>query len=469
MSDSFLRFKKRILFLTLLRSGLISLSLAFFTLAVLLVLDKRRVVGLGVIPSVLISLGVFAIAFSLLFLILRPTDKRAASMLDRELSLGARVRTMLEFSGCEGGMYELQREDAERHLAAIPEKRIGLKRSWAFITALAVSLALFGSSFAVPALAEPPEGEIVDDYERDWRVASLLALIERIETDNYATPDMKTELVAVVNALITVVESTDKDAVMRSGAVAAVLTVDDIRESYVTSLKYAELLRATERSDFAPLADALDEFDDIEFSESLEDITDALGNPLANSVNSFLDVFMTVVDGVGASAETDPLTGAIRAFTVALRAIADGDGGRDELDGAVYELSTALFDALVSQHDDNRLVLIVRSEIITIFGLTAEDLAEGGVEDPEGSGSLTPEPDNKDDDEITPGAGYGKGDQLAGSNDTLYDHESRDLVTLPEVVGKYYSKFDELMDGMDEELRAAMEKYFEILQRPSAN
>ena len=271
MKGSFLRFKKRIYLLAIVRSLMISLSVGFLALAVLLVLDKRGIWDMGVPIAVLISVGALLLSLGLCLLIFIPSEKRAASFLDRELSLGARVRTMLEFSEHTGGMYELQREDTESRLSAIPTGAVGFKRAWIFILVLAVSLSLFGSSFAVPALADPPtEEETVDDYERDFRVAALLALIERIEADGFATPEMKTELISVIEALIAVVEATDKEAVMRKGAVASVLTVDSIRRSYVTAIHYAELLTASERSDFLPLASALTDFDDGDFTDALE-------------------------------------------------------------------------------------------------------------------------------------------------------------------------------------------------------
>lgn len=456
----------------LIKALLYSLSLALVVLAALLVLSRRDLIGIRTLLSVLISVGVFAVSFSAFFFLLYPRDRRVARVLDSELSLDERVETMLEYKDKEGGIYELQREDTERVLSKIPTSRLKFPRLVSLVITLALSLTLFGTSFAIPALAEPtPDDEIVDGYEKNWRVASLRELISRVESNSYASDGVKADLVSVLEGLIELVISTDKDAVMRSGAVIAVGTVDGIRQKYVTAFRYAELFEDVKSGYFSGVAKALSELDDRDLAEALEDITGDFADPVDESVSVFLDLFMNVVNTVASENGQDELTKAFVGFSNALRTVMDSNGTKNDVEDAVYDLSNLLFDVMMSQQDDNSIIKVVRTGIIDIFELTDEDFAGSNITPPSESGDseLPGEGENKDEEDITPGAGYGKGDQLAGSNDTLYDHDSRDLVKLPEVVAKYYSKFDEIMDGMGEELKRAVEKYFELLKKPGTD
>lgn len=469
MNENFMKFRRRLRLAAFVRAFLYSLSFGFLIFSVLFVLDKRGIIELGVRFSVMIAFGAAALLILALLLFLTPTDRKVARVLDRELYLGERVETMLEYFDRDGGMYELQRMDTDKRLGEIPVEKLKPKRIALLITALSVSAVIFGSSFAIPAIAEPtPDDPVIDGYEQNWRIARLYELIESVESDTYASEEIKDELITVIRGLIDVIGTTNKDAILRQRAVSALVEVESLRSKHVSALTYADLFRAADYTGLDKLAKSLEEFDDRDFTDALEDIADGFTSPLEDSVNAFLDVFNSVVTAGGFNAEGDALTREFSIFATKLRSVVDNSGDSDDITVAVDDLTFVIFELLFAQHDDNKIVNVVREGIIEIFELTEEDIAGGAVPTPPSDTEDTENPDEDTEEDITPGAGYGKGDKLAGSNDTLYDHEKRDLVTLPEVVSSYYSKFDEVMDGMDEELRRAMEKYFEFLQKPES-
>ena len=462
---SFLRFKKRAVLNAFIKSLCFALAIGISTGAVFFILIKREVIALDFWFSLLFGFSASALSFLLLFLILRPRNKRFARRLDDEFSLDERVVTMLELDGTDNPIAELQREDTERRLSGIPTSSLRFGRVWVMIVCAIISLALLTTSLIVPvASAPPPEDEIVDEYEKNWRVASLRALIERVEKDQYADEGLKTSLITIIEELIEVVIATDKEAVMKTGAVAAVNSVEGVRLVFSSAIAYANVMKLSDNTDFVALGRALGEFDDIAFGDKLTSIANGFTEPIDESVSSFLDVFRTFVTEVGMP-EGDALTAKLTGFITNLRAAVDDGADKGEVKDIVEELNYSLFDCLLLQSDNNKLALIVRTEIMSLFSLTAADFEANG-EDMPNINDDTPTGDDDKEEDITPGAGYGKGDKIVGTNDSLYDHEKGELVPLPDVLNKYYNMFDEIMDNIDPELKAQVEEYFNILKKP---
>ena len=463
----FRRFKSRDTLIAVIKSIVYALALGITVGAVFFVLTKRLIVPISSLWSIAIGGGCAVLAFVCLFFILRSGNKQVARRLDDEFCLGERVTTMLELESVGGPMAELQREDTETRLAAIPTSSYKTRRVWAMIVAAVVSVAMLATGFIVPAVAAPEEEEvIIDEFEKDWRIASLRDLIARVKADNYAETGAKDELIAVLEGLIEVVKSTDKDSTMRLAAIRAVGTVDTTRSKYVSAHAFATVLKQTENQNLLELARPLEKYDDIDFTETLEDIVSGFSAPYDESIVAFVDVFNTVITGAGISAETDALAALFTGFSMKLRQIADNSASISEVKDAAEDLGYAIFDVLLQQQDNDKIILIVRSGIISIFELTADDFAGTNIAPPT-EGEVENE-DKDQEDDITPGAGYGKGDKLAGSNDSLYDHDQREQVTLPTVVDKYYNRFDEIMDDLDGDLKSAVEEYFELLKKPES-
>ena len=464
----FKRFSSHDRLIGLMKALVYSLAFGIIVGAVIFILVKRLVLPFDAIFSLPIGLGAGVIAFVPLFFILRPSDKKVAKRLDDEFSLDERVTTMLELREVGGPMAELQREDTEARLAEIPTRNYRTKRVWAMIVAAALSVVIAVTSFIVPVVAapEPPE-EIIDEFDKDWRIASLRDLIKRVQADNYAEAPLKDELILVLEGLIEVVRSTDKGAVMRQSAIRGIGTVDAARARYVSSTVFASIFSKTEHEGLMSLSKPLTDFDDVDFGDALSDIVDGLTVPYDESIVAFIDIFNTVLTEAAVSPDDDTLSALFDGFSTKLRLIADSTADIGEVRDAADALSFALFDVLLQQQDNNKIALIVRSGIISIFELTAEDFAGTNVTPPS-EGELEPPPDDNIEEDIKPGAGYGKGDQLAGSNDSFYDHDEREQVVLPDVVNKYYNRFDEIMDDLDGDLRSAIEEYFEILKKPES-
>ena len=459
----FRKFKRRALLIALIKSIAYALSSGIALFALFHLLSKRELIGIGTPLAALIGVGAALLLFGALFFFLMPTSASVARELDRTLSLGERVSTMVAFEKQEGVLVSLQREDADESLSHIPLSALRYRRLPVTVVALVLSLSLLVGALVVPALADaPPEDVTVDDYEKDWRIASLLALIERIDKDTYAEAGLKSSLKDNVNALIDAVRETDKAAQMKAAAILAVRRTGALRQSYVTAYALAEAMEA--REVLKPLCRALKELDDEKFSEAIEELCKTMTS--ADAIVSFLDVFSLSLTESGTDTASDPLAMALNGFAGALRTAADSGGGKSDACDAGDALCVLAFEILLQQSDNDRLIGVVEDEIVSLFGITSDELIAEGVEPPKGSGDATDSPTTDPDDDVTPGAGYGKGDKIVGTEDTVYDPDRKESVSLADIIDKYYTKFDSMMDSMSEELRAFAEKYFHRLNTP---
>ena len=458
----FQKFKRRALGIALIKSAAYALSLGTAIFSLLHLLAKRELIGIGPLAAVGIGIGAALVCFGALFFFLMPTSRSVAGELDHALSLGERISTMVAFEGQEGALVQLQREDAEEKLSRVPLCALRYKRLSATLICAALALSLLVGALVVPAVAEvPSEDPTVGDYEKDWRIASLLALIERIDKDTYAEAALKEALKENVNALIDVVRETDKAAPMKATAILAVRRTGTLRKSYVTAYSFADAMSS--RDNLKPLSRSLSELDDDKFSEAIEDL--CKGMTSADAITSFLDIFSLSLTEAGTQTG-DALTAAFTAFADTLRTAADTGGGKSEAQDAGDALCAHAFEILLQQSDNDKLIGVVENEIVALFGITSDELAAEGVEPPKGSSGPTDHPTDEPDDDITPGAGYGKGDKVVGTDDTVYDPDRKESVGLAEIIDKYYTKFDSIMDTMSEELRAFAEKYFHKLNTP---
>ena len=459
----FQKFKRRALAIALIKSTSYALSLGVALFSVLFLLFKREVIAMPPLTAALIGAGAALACFGALFFFLLPTNHSVAQELDRELSLGERISTMVAFANKEGTLVELQREDADERLSRIPLRALRYKRLPATLVGVVLALSLLVGALAVPAVADvPTEDPTVGDYERDWRIASLLALIERIEKDTYAEGALKDALKSNVNALIDTVRETDKAAPMRAAAILAVRRTGALRKDYVTAYSLASAMQS--RDALKPLARSLSELDDDKFSEAIEDLCKTMTG--ADAISSFLDIFSLSLTESGVNTTSDPLGAALFSFAGALRTVADEGGTKSDAQDAGDALCALAFEILLQQSDNDKLISVVENEIVALFGITSDELIAEGVEPPKGSGDATDPPTTEPDDDIAPGAGYGKGDKVTGTDDTVYDPDRKESVGLAEIIDKYYTKFDSAMDSMSEELRALAEKYFQRLSTP---
>ena len=132
----------------------------------------------------------------------------------------------------------------------------------------------------------------------------------------------------------------------------------------------------------------------------LDEVVSGFGAPYDESIIAFVDIFNAAISAAGISSEDDALAALLSGFSMKLRQIADDTADIGEVKDAVEDLGYAIFDVLLQQQDNDKIILIVRSGIISIFELTAEDFAGTDIAPPT-EGEVEDEDDDMEDD-ITP-------------------------------------------------------------------
>lgn len=474
MNQGFYKFKKRLLLFAYLKASALGLLFGALAFCTLFVLEKRDLISLGIIPIAAISLGAFALGFGLLLLLIYPTDKKVAVLLDDTFLLGESVRTMLAFKDERGVIIDVQRTTTAMRLDGISPKGLRLKRLWTLILCITLSAALLCTAFVVPAVAEPPEEDpIVDDYEKDWRIASLRALIQRVEADKFADGQMKEKFITELEGLISAVSATNKEMVMKLAAVAAVVAVDDAYRYHNTAQTLGEELSSLNEPLLKALGAALSKLDRSDVEDALADIADALGDSSEeDKLSTFNDVFSAALRRCTVKNTTEELYVAVVAFSNSLKTIADSSPANlsSAISDAAEELADSASDALLLQKDNDNLYTAVRDELVSIFGITESDLEGTDVTLPEDStqGELTP-PEEEEEEEKDPtnsSGGYGVGENLVGSDDLVYDPNTGEYRKYAEILNDYYDKYDSVRDEMDDELEDEVADYFDKLSTP---
>lgn len=473
MSLSFKKFLRRARCGAALKAVAYALSTGLITVGVLLLLIKRDLLSMQNTYAILIAVAATLIVGLSLFFILRPGEKRVARRLDRELSLGERVETALEFADREGGIYELQREDTEERLSAIPLKSFKIKRITAALSVLAISASVLTASLLIPAAAEPEKPDvIVDGYEKDYRIAALRQLIERVRSDVYSEEAMRDEIVSVLELLITSILSTELESAMKSAAVTAVGDVTSILAYYNSSGTLATTLAESGSDELTALSRAFARLDDDGAEDAIDDISSLLRTgDLETGVPDFNSRLAVAIRQSGVTRTEDALYSALLAFMNGITTVVDtspSDASK-QLGDLCDDLIYAVSDALFLQTDNKRIADVVVAELIAIFALTKDDFYEGGVEPPVDSetGDLVTPPDDEDDEqEEGNSGGYGSGETLAGSNDTVYDDDENDYVKYIDVINKYYTEFDASAESFPELIREIIRSYYDKLYTP---
>lgn len=172
MKDTLKKFRKRIIRGAILKSALASLIIACGVLAVSALASWIFGFKAGLWLSLGLFVGTFLIA-SLLFFFLkyRPTAKDVARRIDAT-GLEERLITMMELEGDDSYIARLQREDAQKALAAADHTLIKVAASVALCVAVGVS-ALFGvGALTVDSLYVAgvlPSGAEAAQFEKDQR------------------------------------------------------------------------------------------------------------------------------------------------------------------------------------------------------------------------------------------------------------------------------------------------------------
>lgn len=494
MKRNFLKFRRKVRRVRILGALAAGASLGAAVSGVLHALSRLAILDFAPMLSVPIGAGCGLAAMLVAYLLLGISDKKLARMLDARFALSERVQTSVAFEGETGGMVELQREDTERTLEAIPVRAFKTKGAWLFLLALLIGGGILTASFFAPNRRDEVPPEIIVPYEiTEVQIAGIEELIRYVDASEMQEPYRKNISDSLARLLAELRAATTEPKMQAS--LASALTA--IAEETYASSSSAEILNAlwsTKDASVRLLAQALNTGDwtapdwgDFAekysawrsfFTESDMDVTDEEARKAV--LKGTLDAFSRKTEGALISSEI----ASEDALCAVLNRLLDGDGGAasgisqlsTRAEGMRYEEMTAglqtvldamaepIYDVISMQKINTNVGEYVLKKLSSLFGVpippaerpSLQKDAESGVDDDS----------DRDDEDGPSGGGVGEG-AVFGSNDLVLDPLTGEYVEYGILYATYNARMLEKLGddkyGYTEEQKTAIEKYFALL------
>lgn len=471
MGQGFEQIKKKRLISAIVKATICAVSCALFAVGIVLLPLKFMGVNMNAGYYVLIAVAAAVIFGGIVFVLLRPTDKRLAKDLDTRYNLDEKVQTALAFANENGAIIQLQREDADSRLQSIPQPKLNFANSWQYFVIAVICLALFFTAVFVPADSAAGSGD-PPVYDPPFELTEFdeEAVRELIENVNSTSLDeqLRSAVVDILNTLLddladATVESQkiemvstamrDIDGLMRGSLSYLQLSVD-VASAGVIEIAWINSKGIKVYRDYL-----LREYEDVQqfAADSVDVVTDA-------TVEWFdaLEARIGEEKAVVASNLYLALLGTkvqpSNNMYVALNQLSHALSDENYNEQAFVKFGYDLIDEIAAQSYTLAVNRFVIDKLALIFGVNAIDTADYAP------GETTAPPDDGDDNHQSQG-GFGEGDVLYGSDDLVYDPDTGEYVQYGQLLNKLYAMVQErLRSGqLTEEQAKAITAYFEIL------
>ncbi len=464
--NKFKMFKNKILLETLIKAVVIGSSIGIISFAIPYIYFKIKDAEFKIFTLILISTILSVLVMGVLFLIWRPTDKKAAKRIDKTLGLNEKVQTMIEFQNDNNFVVELQKEQTINILNKIPLKKLTMKFGVMFFILIGLAFSLCVGVVAV-SIEEPDPG-ITDGGSgsgdkndpiietTDWHI---LAIIEIIEEVNKSTinENLKTKYKDILYDLIDKLMNNEYTEKERIELITTVIDEVKLQLDIVNSNnEIYEILRVSEVKAVQELAIQLNILNENTIYNLIENFI-ILANNSEQGIIEVDDQFRTLLVNSNLN-KNDPLVSLLIKFGEDFRECRKADNINDALTELVENSREPIMEVIRVQAENKEIADFIEYELKVIFGLISN---EDGSKPSHGEGNVEQTPPSRDPNKTNTG-GLGTGEVLFGSNDAFFDPD-KGSVEYGDVLTSYYGtllgKFEE--GTIPEELREIFEVYFE--------
>ena len=497
MSKQFLKFKRKLLWIRLIKSILAGLAGGTATGGILYFLSLFEIIPMAPMLAWPIAGGAFLGVGVALFFLLRRTNAGLARRLDREFGLQERVQTAIAYRNEQSTMHQMQREDAEMAMEALSKKHLKFGKIWLYAVALCLGCLILAASLILKPLpvvppTEDPEVEVIPYELSVLEEEALLILIEEVRASQMESPYRENIVVSLEDLLASLRVATIMD--QRDAALTVCMeTIHKETESSSQAIKVIEALWYSGNERVRKLAEAINFYDWSE-SDTLDERMEkfriqlvplsAADESTSTTVllNETVDLLNVVIEDI-----TVALTASgVKANDPLVKALYNLANNNDPRDTANYGLKGCLAKTSVGY-------LRLQSEWIapklTVHKTIVGNVLEVHVQNiSTGEGAMTrlseifgwPAPDfarpqlveesygEDDDDTSTEGGGVSGGiggGTVYGSDDLVLDPKTDTYVEYGTLLNDYYAlMFGKGESGVyTEEEKELLEKYFQIL------
>ena len=509
LSDSFLKIRRKRFLAAMIKSIVCGVAFGLVVVGVVLLALKLNAIYINIAYYVIIFLVVALLGFGLTYLIIKPTNKKVAKELDNDYVLHERVQTSLAFAGEEGSILELQREDTDEKLKAVPRRRLSFARMWQYCVIAVLAVAIIFTSIFIPGKTVAGSGstEIDPDdviYMIDpIDIKALRELKDNIYgagMESYVAYDSGEEIESLATFFeesLLAEEYTLTVGQMRERVYLAIENIDAIISGYTSYSNIAELLEEQGESYLSKIIKdggdvyklyILVEYQDTKaynsqkltiidryttgtFSEYSTDLLQYVNEDLSGKLGEIVTVIRKALFLSGVE-NNDNLYKALADYASNLKSLKDSIDIHEideanpldvivRLDGFNATFAYKLTEVLVEQAFYMVMDTFVTNKIKKIFELPYETPSENPVIDPV-------DPDDPDDGR-RPGNGDvpNLGDPGTPDGEKIYDPFTRTYVTYSELLDTYYAIVQEYLKTgtLTEEQRNMVNLYFDLLFR----
>lgn len=493
----FERFRSRALIVSISKSLLAGFGAGGIVAGLLLLLTKLQVIALeAYLPWLLGGGGLVLVSVGTFFLV-RGNDKKLAKSLDKQFGLQEKVQTMLVHKDSQGAIYELQRQDARVALKNAKGKSLDLKWLWAYILCFVIGVAMLVTAIVyTPAVEEEqPEPEVPFELT-SMQEAALNELVLYIEASTMQEPYKGNVKNAVSDLILGLKLSTtekERDICLKlavdtifeeTGNSSAALELMEELWAYNTqaaralakALNYYDWPRLDEwdkytdaAADFRALfiyialeGETPTDEDKVSFLKNiLNDTSSKILSALPKSGLSDDDELTLILIRLASASEVDDKLGTkiLGLATLAEQAATLGyQEAERALDDTMLAYNSIIFKAL-SQHKTNTDTgEYAITRICDLFDYTLPKFERPTL--------IQSSVDSGTDGEGGGGGGAIGGGPTFGSDDLVFDPNTGEFVEYGTILSRYYAiMFGKTEAGVyTEEEKAALEKYFSILQ-----
>ena len=477
MNKGFLKFKRRMWYRAAIKGVIAGLSLGALVSAAYATYQKVNAVEPELVVCALLGAAVAVVVGLIVFLLSRPTNKRLAQRIDKDLALGEKVQTMLAFKKSDDTIAVLQREDADRRLLEAPARRVKERHWWKHILSPLLASAMVAVACITPLkVIEPPPLPEEPPYDAtDWQLKALDELIENVKkSEMEASP--KGLVVQRLEGLRDVIESIDKQDDMKEAVIGTISYVNKVADDANSNAEIADAMEKRQSTALGQLDDAIRTLNGVSAEKELKAIRETL---VGMELDSLLEALTADIDGALSEskiASTDKLYTAFDDLSASLKPVREKIGSytsaniQSDIDAAFAPAYKSVNSALLAQYcnDDVAYSTVVR--LMEIFGITKDDLPEEDV--PMRDSDLGSDEEQEEDDEKAENdGGLGSGEIIYGSDDMIYDPDKGEYVVYGTVINDYYPTVVEKMfdSGIPDDLEEFVLDYFATLFNGTAD
>lgn len=497
------RYKSKAIMLIVLKALLAAIGLGLLVFGILLLLLKHELIANAIFPTLFGALSCL-ICFTITFLLLRGNDKKLAKELDTQLKLKEKVQTMLVYKDEQGAIYELQRQDAKKSLKEAKGKRFGLKHLWIYALCAVVGIAMLVVALVINPVKPEPEPEPEIPFElTTMQEAALVELIDYVEKSEMVEP-YKTSVKNAVNDLITGLKLSttvkERDICIKAANDTILKETDDsslaielINELWACNTPTLKALAkalnyydwpyldewdkySSSVADFRKLfiftqvakndegeGTEVNELEMIEYVRPLleETSTHILSSLEKSGLDENDELYLILVRLASANEVDDKLgtkTLGLKMLSELITIVGYTETQRS-LDDTLLAYNSIIFKALSAHKVNTDTGEYAVTRICNLFGYKAPAFERPRLI----NSSIEGEGGNE---EAGGGGGAIGGGAVFGSDDLVYDPNTGEYVEYGEILARYYAIMYGKVDAgvYTEEEKAALEKYFAILQ-----